>query len=461
MGESGNPPSAGEMTESQLMSLSNAALRDLLKQWNQSTNGNKQILIQRLLLGESMRVFSRTRNNNTQEEDMEEQLTGFPHGAKWRELVPLTEVVAKVTADGLRAPTVPENEASAPKFNFGETFDREPFTELCEVFKTVKGKLIKVRRGKVIKEQEIRNEGRANAEWLTKKKLTVESSPEDWVEALLQDKRKPTDPRHVVTISDWTTYSNAKAMLSNSGQMGGIYPEFTPFSPQEIKSFLGLYVLHGLTPLPQVKMKFKSQLEDPVCSSDICHAVFRKNAENRHKHFKAFFECQDPMLPTPSKKTHPNHKINNFLSHVNCVSMEAWDVGKHLSCDEQTIGFQGRHQDKQRISYKKEGDGFQVDCICENRYTYSFYFQNIAAPKKYLKKKCSPLHSRVLFLFDHLPCKNNVVGLDNLYILARFAIEAITGKNKVMVHGVCRKEGRGMPACVFQKEVKKNKQAAV
>jgi hypothetical protein len=30
-----------------------------------------------------------------------------------------------------------------------------------------------------------------------------------------------------------------------------------------------------------------------------------------------------------------------------------------------------------------------------------------------------------------------------------------------MVHGVCRKEGRGILACVFQKEVKKNEQAAV
>jgi len=177
------------------------------------------------------------------------------------------------------------------------------------------------------------------------KKLTVESSPEDWVEAL---------------------YFNAKAMLSNAGQKGGIYPDFNPFSPQEIKSFLGLYVLHGLSPSPQVKMRFKSQLEDPVCGSDICHAVFGKNTEKRHKYFKAFFACQYPMLPTPSKKTHPNHKIDNFLSHVNHVSMEARDVGKHLSCDEQTIGFQGRHQDKQRIRYKKVGDGFQADCICEN-----------------------------------------------------------------------------------------------
>ncbi len=116
------------------------------------------------------------------------------------------------------------------------------------------------------------------------------------------------------------------------------------------------------------------------------------------------------------------------------------------------VGFQGRHQDKQQICYKKEGDGFQADCICESGYTYTFYFRNVPAPKKYLMKKCSPLHSRVLFLFDQLLHKNNVVGLDNLYISAQFCREAITGKNKVMVHGGCQKEGRRLPSCILQKE---------
>jgi hypothetical protein len=167
------------------------------------------------------------------------------------------------------------------------------------------------------------------------------------------------------------------------------------------------------------------------------------------------------MLPTPSRKTHLNHKIDIFLGHTNCVSMAAWDMGKHVSCNEQTIGFQGQHQDKQRINYKKEGDGFQADCICKNGYTYSFYFHNVAAPKKYLKRKCSPLHSRVLFLFDQLPCKNIIIRLDNLYISAQFCREALTGKNHVMVHGVCRREGHGISPCVLQKEVKKNEQASV
>ncbi len=118
------------------------------------------------------------------------------------------------------------------------------------------------------------------------------------------------DPKHVVTISDWCTYSNKKALLCNAGQKGDVYPEYTNFSPSEIKSFLGLYLLNGLNPSPQINMKFKSQSEDPINGNDLCHERFGKNAVKRHKHFKAFFSCQDPLIPGPSRKTHPNHKIS-------------------------------------------------------------------------------------------------------------------------------------------------------
>jgi len=36
------------------------------------------------------------------------------------------------------------------------------------------------------------------------------------------------------------------------------------------------------------------------------------------------------------------------------VSQSAIFLGRNLSCDEQTIGFQGNHRDKQRITYKKK-----------------------------------------------------------------------------------------------------------
>ena len=79
--------------------------------------------------------------------------------------------------------------------------------------------------------------------------------------------------------------------------------------------------------------------------NDLCHEVFGKNAEKRHKHFKAFFAVQDPRKP--NKMTHPNFKVDPFLSWIQSVSMEAWEMGEKLSCDEQTIGFKGMHKDKQ------------------------------------------------------------------------------------------------------------------
>jgi predicted YcjX-like family ATPase len=57
--------------------------------------------------------------------------------------LPLQEAVREPIVSGLRALTVPQDEESIPKFTFQENFDWEPFTEHCQVFKEVNGKLVK------------------------------------------------------------------------------------------------------------------------------------------------------------------------------------------------------------------------------------------------------------------------------------------------------------------------------
>jgi len=81
-------------------------------------------------------------------------------------------------------------------------------------------------------------------------------------------------------------------------------------------------------------------------------------------------------------KQRPNFKIEQLLKHAIKVSQEAVILGRNLSLDEQTISFQGRHEDKQRINYKKEGDGFQADSICTDGYTYTYVLFPPAAPSK-------------------------------------------------------------------------------
>ena len=80
--------------------------------------------------------------------------------------------------------------------------------------------------------------------------------------------------------------------------------------------------------------------------------------------------------------------------------MHAVHLPECISCDEQTIGFHGRSSLKQRIKLKKTGVGFQVDTICSNGYTYSFYFRYQPPPKKYINEGYAPLHAIVRFLFD-------------------------------------------------------------
>mmetsp|Transcript_22737 Transcript_22737/g.34392 ORF Transcript_22737/g.34392 Transcript_22737/m.34392 type:complete len:226 (+) Transcript_22737:1278-1955(+) len=167
---------------------------------------------------------------------------------------------------------------------------------------------------------------------------------------------------------------------------------------------------------------------------------------------KLFFTTQDPNRPVPPREKRPNHKVDSFLRHLQEVSMEAWRLGRDVSCDEQTVGFQGVHKDKLRITYKNGGDGFQCDAICEDGYTWMFYFRNQPAPKKWIDK-LSPLHSRCMAMMEQLDSEYHNIWFDNLYLSARFAKECLNHEKKVRILGSTQKKGRGLPKCVIQEEV--------
>jgi hypothetical protein len=89
--------------------------------------------------------------------------------------------------------------------------------------------------------------------------------------------------------------------------------------------------------------------------------------------------------------------------------------------------------------------------LCQEGYTYTFYFLNHPAPKKYIDQKTSPLHARVMFMFDLLVEKHRRCGMNNLYILAKILAAAYQHEKNVLVSGVCRKGKRGFPKWVFRR----------
>lgn len=89
-----------------------------------------------------------------------------------------------------------------------------------------------------------------------------------------------------------------------------------------------------MSPAPRVELKMKSQAMDPVNGNDMVYTALGPNRERRHRHFKLFFSVQDPRIASPSKKIHPNRKIEPILKQALKVSKEAIIPGQDAAIDE-------------------------------------------------------------------------------------------------------------------------------
>ena len=166
---------------------------------------------------------------------------------------------------------------------------------------------------------------------------------------------------------------------------------------------------------------------------------------------------QDPVIDCPSRKKYPNWKVWSPLKWMNFIFKLVWLVGIYCAIDEMTIGFQGMHADKKHITYKNKGDEFQADALYNYGYCYQFYFRNEPANENYTRNGLSPLHSRVMSLFDTLKDDYHACSMDNLYTSAAFCKHVYVHPKKVKVHSVTRKGMRVIPLCVKQEEVKNRK----
>ena len=57
---------------------------------------------------------------------------------------------------------------------------------------------------------------------------------------------------------------------------------------------------------------------------------------------------------------------------------------------------------QKRMTYKKEGNGLQCDTICEDGYTFNFYFRYQKDPNNYIDQDISTLRSHVLLFLINL-----------------------------------------------------------
>ena len=374
-------PEVPEITDENIDKMKVSELRVELERRGMSKNGLKAVLIQRLKEAVSQKVPLLT--DRPDDEVANNAGDGFDGGAFWQLLEPegpeLDESCMEVDGVRFRAPTTTELEHNSnhpdrpKKRNYSATFDRSPFVSHQQLLpeKNLRGRFRKDNKGNFKYSKQTTTETIPNIEFLHSHGINLQSHPAQWFDIFFPRKRERTTHPKAVTFDELTGWTNTKALMQNAGVGGGKYKNFKNFSSQELMSHLSLYMLHGISPSPQVDLKFKCHQDDPVNGSDLCFEVFGKAGVTRHKEFKAFFSATDPIKPTPSPSTHPNWKIDPCLKHMMRVAKECICLGENISIDEQDIGFQGMHKDKQRINYKKVGDGFLVDALSADGYTYS------------------------------------------------------------------------------------------
>ena len=465
--EGGNTSNTSDqvvLTKNIVMNMGVKMLKDELKKRQLKVGGNKKSLQERLLTALESNVPTGkqiTVQEKCKSKEKEEIPVGFPSTVYWKLLNHESECVdepSNPTFKAPRAPTHPDRDAlKVPmKYNFAETFDRPVWQGRMESPMTFASGIEKKNiDGSKMMENVTRKYGCLDPRFIKKHNLSVDSQPEDFMETLFPFEENPynTASKKYLSFKQITQWTNLKATLAGAGPDGTSYKNFRPFSVKEVRQHIGLYIFNGLNPSPRVELKFRSHEDDVVHGNNFIYRSFGPAAAMRHKEFKAFLAYQDPAIDIPSKSKFPNWKVRPLLTWMNYIFPQVWNLGQEISIDEMTIGFQGRHVDKRRITYKRAGDGFQCDALCESGFTYQFYFRNHPAPLKYLKMKLSPLHSRVMALFDSLHDRNHICGMDNLYNSATFCRAAYTHKKRVMVHGVTRKGMRGLPKCVIQQEV--------
>ena len=298
-----------------------ADLKAELSKRGLDTKGLKNVLLDHLkqVMVDQVPVLS-----NSELQSDNERISGFAVTAKWKPLKPIEEPVAEPDniVGMLHAPTIPEEDTLfvPQKHNFAETFDHSPFLGCQKIPHCHHNghQMHDPHTNQPMWNEDININGGPRADWLKANHLDGNSSPADWFQAFFPvfdgSCCRPWVSNTPFWMHKWANFLDVEAALMGAGVQGGMYPDFKPFSYEDIEKHLALYILQGLNPSPQVEQKFTSQANDPVQGNDLCFRVFGSNAIRCHRHFKAFFCIQDPTKKMPCCKEHPTTRLHPFFA---------------------------------------------------------------------------------------------------------------------------------------------------
>jgi hypothetical protein len=268
-------------------------------------------------------------------------MSGLDVTARWKLLTPKDAPIPEPENQdcSLRPPTKMDRTTN-PKYAIKETFVRGSFTGTNEKMRYAfvekspmappkkrarKSRKCTPTRKQVVTKIEPRFLGGPNVEFLRRYGLDEMSHSMDWFLAFMpmtpnMNREDPAaanvkgDRTTKFAVSNWTGYSNAKAMLCNAGEPGHIFAgKFKMFKNKDIMQMLCIYIVDGLAPSPQLVQKMQSQERQPTHGNNRIAAVLGPGWQQKHWSFRHFFATQDPLTTPPPKKRCPNFKVDELF----------------------------------------------------------------------------------------------------------------------------------------------------
>ena len=210
---------------------------------------------------------------------------------------------------------------------------------------------------------------------------------------------------------------------------------------------LGVYIINGLAPSPQLTWKIQDKERQPTHSNDQIAAIIGPVWQQKHHSFCHFFATQNHMMVPLLKTQCPNFKVDEFFRWLRYMWKEAWVLANEFSNDEQTCKMQGRSEYKMRCGkLKRLEDELQDDCIAYNSY------RNEPVDPALVAQGFCPMHCRLIHMFGNLREHYHCCTMEDLFNFVKLSCAAYSLPKPVLVHGFLRMSGRGCPLCVVQEE---------
>ena len=146
-------------------------------------------------------------------------------------------------------------------------------------------------------------------------RLNEDSHPADWVHAFIPEAPKKGDSRGC-GITKWCQFTNMKADMDFAGNVdsGGLLYKFEPFTPREIEKHLSLFIIQGLNPSPQLKMKARYQYQEQVQGNDLVASSIGTNFERSNN--------------SPPKAKHCVTSPGSNSAPAGCNTIALWNVAE-------------------------------------------------------------------------------------------------------------------------------------